>query len=414
MTDADCTYGGLYINYEYPFVLRTHNSGTFSYQHGSTDNFKEKPRIQGSQLGPFCTRGEGFALVGLLNNIYINKGKTYIILYAFPPYFQIDLIFKVALTPCEGITNPIDLLCRLRIHAVVTPIYHLFCPVKRHGSSSMYIQKDACIVLQQAPPWTVQRSQLTIYSAVGMFTAWSLVSNINIVIDDENPCHESLYITHRFTNGSVTNLQFSSGLKFGHGFSNGPIHAPNVSEVVISQFGSCYSLPLLYSQYQIFNNNSESFCFESSIVRPIEDRVSTFSEYEYSMLSQCALVDVIGITGFYSLDFNSKTIHLFGRKIDYYYFAILDKHCLHRNPIRVYLSKIFKSILKHYLFPANTDKLLFVAHTIWSQVHIDITEWTKCKLQLVLNFQNHAGQKLTPLSDNYTALVLQVGIYNMF
>ena len=171
MTDADCTYGGLYINYEYPFVLRTYNSLTFSYHHGSTDNFKEKPRIQRSQLGPFCTRGEGFALVGLLNNIYINKGKTYIILYAFPPYFQIDLIFKAALTPCEGITNPMDLLCRLTIHAVVTPIYHLFCPVKRHGSSSMYIQKDACIVLQQAPSWTVQRSQLTIYSAVGMFTA---------------------------------------------------------------------------------------------------------------------------------------------------------------------------------------------------------------------------------------------------
>ena len=414
MSDPDCSYGGVKMSYQFPFHVHVSEKRYSIYLHDLTRIFTKRPRKRTVHSGPYCTRGEGFPLVGTLNNIYLNKGKTDIALYALPPYFYIDLVVEVVLTPCEGITNPIGLLCRSPILTVVTPTYHIRCTYTE-AATRMFVRKNKCVVLQQAPPVIVQRTQLDILSTFGMSTVFSFVTNRNTVTGVKNPCVETVSASYRSINGSISIASPHAGMQAGHGLHRGPVYVSNVSEAIIRSFGSCNSLPLLYYQFQIFNNNTNSMCFESSIVRPVELRAADFNEYDVSVPGLCAFVNVVGYKGFYSLNINSESIQIIPDKVARYFFVVMDKSCLNRFPIRVYLTKIYKfdSRLNHYLLPANNEKLLFEDFTEWDQVHIDITEDTSCKLQLLVNIQFHNEPRKIGSEKKYTSHVLQVGLWNI-
>ena len=395
---AACLYGGLLLTNVYKF--RTDFLKKHQYRHETKSKIYRNKTMP---LGLYCTHGiEGVPLIGAINNIYLTRGTTYLILYALPPFFKISLTMRVVPTECEGVANVMVNHCVFwdEIRRVMTPTYIVYCGDRK--DTAMVLMNDVCVVIQHVPP-IVDDIDLNfrILSPVALVTKLKLVhGNMIPFVLGRTICLDRLEIIQRNSRDEIKAFSSAIGAHIGIPDKDGDIKVQKHSYIIdikLSLIYPCWRLPQLYFQFQISNLESGNECHISECGVP---DYGTKDVHELqTLIGQCAIIIMKTFKGFYSFAMvHGAAYGLKPTREDYHFFIIAQPSCI--THAHIYLMRYLNiTHIAHYRIPGSRDRLIFSLHDFKCYFSFDISQNRNCKIWVAFETGPSTGQHYNCSND---------------
>ena len=406
----NCNYGGFWFSYDYKYK----EMGSNQYHHESMSDYdhSDVPFEQWTaKYGPYCTRCEACPLSGLLTNMYLSKGRTRLVFYALPPFFNISLVIRVVPVECEGVTNIVYNYCDRNFTEAtfVKPTYHVSCK----QLPTLILSESACIVLQHLSGVHRKCVIFQVFSLGMMKVRLQLVHSKSIPHWFKLLCKENVGIVQRTSHSSIVRVDHGFGQNIGIDGSSEPSKEEHddIIETTLSLKESCLSIPTLYYQYQITNYIDFRKCLVSEMGLP---KYKSFRnggiEKEQPILASCALIMLTTFKGFYVLNMVCPVSNIVATKMYYFYHVHWSSSCTTHDHVNLYFTKYlpYRKSFTSYLLPNNLDKLIFFQYTELSYLNLEISVSKKC--QIAISFNRPSNPQM---STKHRSTVFKVGNFTV-
>ena len=378
-------YGGMLLTYTYNYS--TYRGTTLLERRLSWDAFF----YMSDTYGIYCSRDEAVPLVGTINNIYLQRGITHILLYAFPPFFNISLVIRVVPTECEGVINVVASHCSgTKDASVVTPNYLVRC--KPSQSTTVFVlSKRKCVVVQHMPRSTLRHYILYIHSPLLLTTKLILVHAIMIPYwNNALICDDLIRILQHTTDNRYIVLNHKYGKDIGVFTkinSRKPLEYNNIREVNLTIQNMCFNLPKFYYQFKISSLGNVSECPVSELGAPKYRREQQQHVNSQPLMGHCAITILKTFKGYYIINVEKSMIQVVRLREHCYFFVMLDSSCTIHNNVHIYItsSLLYKNYLVNYLLPNTSDRLIFSQYGYISFLIFEVLNSIKCTLSITYN-----------------------------